>query len=134
MKKVVYKVLASKRKQGQFDGYEVYSDGTINTPAPLGVQTDLDKDFQRSSSDFENSIIERKRYEIEKNHYIGLLPAGYNNCPLTCPEGDEEAFYTLCLLLDDVPPFKGYKIEYFGEGNPWIPNPEYDPDPSLIIN
>lgn len=134
MKKVVYKVLASKRKQGQFDGYEVYSDGSVRTPAIVRDKIEYDKEFHQKFDDFINEDINWKKHRIDELGYIGLLPAEYINCPLTCPEEDEEAFYTLCLLLDDVPPFKGYKIEYFGEGKPWIPNPEYDPDPYLIIN
>ncbi len=121
MKRIVYKILKSAKKQNSHEGYEIYSDGSIQTPAIFGDILDFDREFHKEFDNFVNENINFKK------HY-GHPPVGYNNCPLTEQEGDEEAFYTLCLLLNDLPPFKGYRIKYYGEGEPWIPNPDYIPD------
>ena len=40
-------------------------------------------------------------------------------------EENEIAFATLCKLLESGPPFHGYKIKYYGKGEPWILNPDW---------
>ena len=40
-------------------------------------------------------------------------------------EENDIAFATLCKLLESGPPFHGYKIKYYGKGEPWILNPDW---------
>lgn len=118
MKKLVYRAFIQD-DNGNWNvlSYDIYSDGSVAVPS-------LDRENENEI----NTLIRQKKENPEELSYIGDWPVGYDsNMQLISPEEDEDAFSTLCLLLHDIPPFEGYKIEYFGEGEPWIPNPEHDP-------
>ena len=131
MKNLVYKVYKQDEKKKWNNIYDIYSDGTIFIPTSVnwqGAEPSMIREFRLSVTTEMNEHIKQKKTDPESFCFLRGWPPDYGyNMPIISPEEDEEAFSTLCLLLHDTPPFKGYKIECFGKGKPWIPNPEHDP-------
>ena len=129
MKKLVYEVyVLNNKKMSEVRACKVYSDGTILVIPSAGHNGLAKDEWWQSETDLINKLVKQKKDYPEKLSLIGDWPPDYGyNMPIISPGEDEEAFSTLCLLLHDTPPFEGCEIKYYGKGEPWIPNPEYDP-------
>lgn len=124
MKTLVYKVFEYESKRRKFPWFAVYNDGSVEA---LLFSEKLHT--REGAKELNKAVSERMNTSIEtmkdvSSDMVGSLCYG----PFMPSDENWPAFTSLCILLESSPPFdKKYKIKYYGKGDPWIPNPDYDP-------
>lgn len=148
MKKIIYEVHKYIYKKLLPFAY-IYEDGTAECtiPIPINIPYSIYRDLietKRSTTENQKEYIEEwthkdrrfyeEKWQFKYNSYKEDASVFVNGALMYIDEkyipSDEkywDAFVMLQLCTEKHPPFKGFKIKYYGKGAPWIINPDWSP-------